>query len=98
MSQAAFSRARPRPDDQSSPHRKDRALQIGVGLPRAAGSVSPPHPRDPLPAGFAGAATPAKLQRLHQSFGEASATVWLQVRSRADRFRPAEKPPKPLDD
>ena len=98
MSQAAFARALPRLDDRSSPHRKDRAPQIGVGLTCAAGSVSPRDPQDSLPAGFAGAATPAVVERLYQSFGEAGETVWLQMRSRAERFRLAEKPPKPHDD
>jgi hypothetical protein len=98
MSQAAFTRARPRLDDQSSPHRKDRAPQIGVGLPLAAGSVSPRGPQGSLPAAFADAATPAELERLYQWFGEARETVRLQMRSGAERFRLAEEPPKPHDD
>jgi hypothetical protein len=98
MSQAAFARARPRLDDPSSPHRKDRAPQIGVGLRRAAGSVSPRDPQASLPAAFAGAATPAELERLYQSFAEADEIVWLQMRSRAEHFRLAEKPPKPHGD
>jgi hypothetical protein len=98
MSQAAFTRARPRLDDQSNPHRKDRAPQIGVGLPLAAGGVSPRDPHESLPAASAGAAPPAELERPHQSFSEARETVSLQMRSRAERFRLAEKPPKPHDD
>jgi hypothetical protein len=97
MSQAAFARARPRFDDQSSPHGKDRAPQIGVGLPRAAGGVSPRDPQGSPPAAFA-AATPAEPQRANQSLGEASETVRLKMRSRVERHRLAEKPPKPHDD
>ena len=98
MSQAAFTHARPRLDDRSSPHRKDRAPQIAVGLPRATGGVSSRNPQVFLPAAFAGAAPPAELERLYQSFDEASETARLKMRSRADRFRLAEKPPKSHDD
>jgi hypothetical protein len=98
MSQAAFTHARPRLDDQFSPDHQDRAPQIGVALPLAAGHVSPRDPQDTLPAAFACAATLAELEGLYQSFGEAGETVWLQKWYRAERFRLAEKPPKRHDD
>jgi hypothetical protein len=98
MSQAAFTHARPRLDDQFSPHRQDRAPQIGVGLPLTAGHVSLRDPQDSPPAAFACAATSPELERIYRWFGEAGETVWLQTWSRAERFRLAEKPPKPHDD
>jgi hypothetical protein len=98
MSQAAFTHARPRPDDQSSRPRKDRTPLIGLELPLAPGRVSPRQPQDSLPAPSAGAATSAELELLDQSLGEATEPVWLAMHFRAERFRLFEKLSKPHDD
>jgi phosphoribosyl-ATP pyrophosphohydrolase len=161
MSQAAFTRARPRPDDRSSRPHQVAAREIGANLALAPEGARPPERQDPLPAASAGAATSAELERLYRSLGEATETVnprsfrllqsgnrriaqkligeagevaieavrhrtkstvresadllyhlvalwhragvkpgdvWLEMRSRAERFGLAEKLPKPHDD